>query len=306
LGRLPILIKNFLLFFITLYPHKFDMSFTTDMLLLKTDTELQFFINNPSFYQPEVVAAAQREMQRRQPHASQPYAASLSSAALTEQALTPADFDEAPRRQAWALPSAVVVLAVIAGLGFWSRQPATAESPTPNAAETKPAAKPLSLKLETAVSSPIPYYDTEGYVDKALALVPAAEKSNDQRVNQYRAISRRFWAAQNPSVHLIRLAQQGQPTPVFGAQVDVVLAQWQDLSRVLAYSYDFDPVMADHLDRMKIISQYQRNALIELSNDCGAHKRPHLDSESSLEEQAKIAHLLGPLTHKNGPITVHL
>jgi hypothetical protein len=283
------------------------MSFTTDMLLLKTDTELQFFINNPSFYEPEVVAAAQREMQRRQPHAAQPYAASPSSAALTEQELTQANFDEAPRRQAWALPSAIAVLAVIAGLGFWSRQPATAEPPTPNAAaETKPVAKPLSLKLETAVSSPIPYYDTEGYVDKALALVPAAEKTNDQRVNQYRAISRRFWAAQNPSAYLIRLAQQGQPTPVFGAQVDVVLAQWHDLSRVLAYSYDFDPVMADHLDRMKIISQYQRNALIELSNDCGAHKRPHLDSESSLEEQAKLAHLLAPLTRKTGPITVHL
>jgi hypothetical protein len=283
------------------------MSFTTDMLLLKTDTELQFFINNPSFYQPEVVAAAQREMQRRQPHVAQPYAVSPSSAAFAEQELTQANFDNAPRRQSWALPSAIAVLAVIAGLGFWSRQPATAESPTPNAAaETKPVAKPLSLKLETAVSSPIPYYDTESYVDKALALVPAAEKTNDQRVNQYRAISRRFWAAQNPSTHLIKLAQQGQPTPVFGAQVDVVLAQWHDLSRVLAYSYDFDPVMADHLDRMKIISQYQRNALIELSNDCGAHKRPHLDSESSLEEQAKLAHLLAPLTRKTGPITVHL
>jgi hypothetical protein len=278
------------------------MSFTTDMLLLKTDTELQFFINNPSFYQPEVVAAAQREMQRRQPQAAQPYAAA-SSATLTEQELAETNFDEAPRRQAWVLPSAVAVLALIAGLGFWSRQPATAESP---AAKTKSATKPLSLKLETAVSSPLPYYDTEGYVDKSLALVPAAEKTNDQRVNQYRAISRRFWAAQNPSAHLIKLAQQGQPTSVFGSQVDVVLAQWHDLSRVLAYSYDFDPVMADHLDRMKIISQYQRNALIELSNDCGAHKRPHLDSESSLEEQAKLAHLLAPLTRKTGPITVHL
>jgi hypothetical protein len=279
------------------------MSFTTDMLLLKTDTELQFFVDNPSFYQPEVVAAAQRELRRRQPHA----VPSHSGPAFPEQELIQADFDEAPRRQSWALPSGIAVLVAIAGLGFWSRQPAAAGHPTPGAAaEAKPAAKPLSLKLETAVSSPIPYYDTEGYVDKALALVPKAEKAKDQRVSQYRAISRRFWAAQNPSAHLIRQAQEGQPNPVFGAQVKVVLAQWHDLSRVLVYSYQFDPVMADHLDRMKIISQYQRNALIELSNDCESHKRPRLDSETSLEEQAKIAHLLTPLTRKTGPITVHL
>jgi hypothetical protein len=279
------------------------MLYSNDVLLLKTDTELQFFINNPSFYQPELVAAAQRELRRRQPHATPTLA---SSAELPEPALMPVDFDEAPRRQSWALPSSIAVLAAIAGLGFWARQPAAAEHPTPPTTTTTPAAKPQSLKLETAVSSPIPFYDTEGYVDKALALVPAAEKTNDQRVSQYRAISRRFWAAQNPSAHLISQAQQGQPNPVFGAQVDVVLEQWHDLSRVLAYSYDFDPVMADHLDRMKIISQYQRNALIELSNDCGAHKRPHLDSDTSLEEQEKIAHLLAPLTRKTGPITVHL
>jgi hypothetical protein len=273
------------------------MPFTTDMLLLKTDTELQFFIDNPSFYQPEVVAAAQRELRRRHPYATQPGTVS----ALAEHELAQADFDETPPRQSWALPSAIAMLVAMAGLGFWSRQPNAAEHPTPTV-----EAKPLSLKLETAVSSPIPYYDTEGYVDKALALVPAAEKRNDQRVSQYRAISRRFWAAQNPSAHLIRQAQQRQPTPVFGAQVDVVLAQWHDLSRVLAYSYDFDPVMADHLDRMKIISQYQRNALLELSKDCWTNKRPHLDSENSLEEQAKIAHLITPLTRKTGPITVHL
>jgi hypothetical protein len=277
------------------------MSFTTDMLLLKTDTELQFFVNNPSFYQPEVVDAAQRELWRRHPHLMQ------ANAVATSHELTQTGFDEAPHRQSWALPSAIAVLVAIAGLGFWSRQPAATEQPTPTAAaETKATTKPLSLKLETAVSSPIPYYDTEGYVEKSLALVPAAEKTNTQRVNQYRAISRRFWAAQNPSTHLIKLAQQGQPTSVFGPQVDVVLGQWHDLSRVLAFSYDFDPVMADHLDRMKMISQYQRHALLELSKDAWANKRPHLDDESNLEEQEKITSLLAPLTHKTGPVTIHL
>lgn len=268
------------------------------MLLLKTDTELQFFINNPSFYQPEVVDAAQRELRRRHPQS-----APASSAVAVEPELLQPDFDEAPRQRPWVLVGSIAAVVAVAGLGFWSRQPAAAERPTPPAVVK---AKPLSLKLETAVSSPIPYYDTEGYVEKSLALVPAAEKANAQRVSQYRAISRRFWAAQNPSAHLIRQAQQGQPNPVFSAQVDVVLAQWQDLRKVLTYSYDFDPVMADHLDRMKVISQYQRSALLELSKDCWANKPPHLDNESSLEEQAKVPSLLAPLTHKTGPITVHL
>ncbi len=283
------------------------MASPPDVLQLKTDAELQFFVDNPSYYQPELVAAARRELRRRQP-AQVPLALFAAPPAAIPEEIDPA-YEEAPQHRPWLLLGGVVVVLAVVGLGFWNKPFLTAAkrpTPTPSSQAAKPAPPAEPLKLETAVSSPIPYFDTEGYVDKALALVPAAEKKNDQRVNQYRAISRRFWAAQNPTAHLIRQAQQGKANPVFGAQVRVVLEQWHDLSRVLVYSYQFDPVMTDHLDRMKIISQYQRNALLDLAKDCDTELPPHLDDERTLHEQQEVVRLLAPLEHKSGPVTIHL
>nr|GFD52926.1 hypothetical protein [Tanacetum cinerariifolium] len=63
------------------------MATPSDVLLLKTDAELRFFVENPGYYQPELVAAARRELRRRYPTASLPNAAPASEAAqpvLTE------------------------------------------------------------------------------------------------------------------------------------------------------------------------------------------------------------------------------
>ena len=295
------------------------MASPPNVLQLKTNAELQFFIDNPAYYQPELVAAARRELRRRLPAQAPAAQVAPSARSVAEPVAGSAEmltaYHEAPRQRRWLLPGAATLVLAVAVLGFWRKQPlAVAKSPTPSASTKAPATAmasktlPLAdpLKLETAVSSPIPYYDTEGYVDKALALVPAAEKKNDQLVSQYRAISRRFWAAQNPTAHLIRQAQQGKANPVFGAQVSVVLGQWHDLSRVLVYSYRFDPVMADHLDRMKIISQYQRSALLDLAKDCDTEQPPHLDEKRPLHEQQEVVHLLAPLMHKTGSVTIHL
>ena len=48
------------------------MATPPDVLLLKTDAELRFFVENPSYYQEELVAAARRELRRRYPAVDHP------------------------------------------------------------------------------------------------------------------------------------------------------------------------------------------------------------------------------------------
>jgi hypothetical protein len=316
------------------------MAATHDILQLKTEAELRFFVDNPSYYQPELVAAAQRELRRRGPsaapagpaseptpelatpvktHAPSPlgtpapatsaYVPTLEQEPVSEYTYTEPQHTQRP----WLLIGSVAAVFLVAGLGFWFKSPgpgaSTASPATVAQTRTPPADAPATAappKLEEAPASPIPYYNTESYVDKALALVPAKEKQNEQHLNQYRAVSTRFWAAQNPSAHLIRQAQAGQANPVLGAQAQLVLGLWHDFDRTQVYSYSFGPVMADHLARMKVIAQYQREALKELANDTEAERVPSLDDAQTLAHQQALPHLLAALEHKAGPVTVHL
>lgn len=302
------------------------MAATPDILHSKTTAELRFFVDNPSFYQPELVAAAQRELQRRGPDpapalapAREPivavapgppappvaptyaFAAQESAGQYAEQY---SYVEPQPASRPWLVLGSVAVVLLLAGLGFWAKSspPRAKHTLSSEAVITAPAA----ATLEAAPASPIPYYNTESYVDKALAQVPATEKTDEQRLNQYRAVSLRFWAAQNPSAHLIRQAQAGQANPVFGPQAQLVLGLWHDFDRTQVYSYSFGPVMADHLARMKVIAQYQREALKELANDAEAQRPPHLDDDQTLAHQQALPHLLAALEHKTGPTTIHL
>jgi hypothetical protein len=300
------------------------MSTSRDVLQLKTDAELRFFVENPGYYQAELVAAARHELRRRGPGALAPPVASTATpvAAATEPTpvlVTPAApilpapgiytpvVEEAPARHPWLLLGSIAAVLLVAGMGFWYRTPSPQVVAAPEAS-SKPthASSPDSLQLETAVASPLPTFDTEHFVEQALALVPAAERNNEQRAAQYRAISRRFWAAQNPSAHLLRQVQQGQPNPTLLPQTILVLSLWHDFDRTQVYSYTFEPGMADHLARMKAIARYQREALGELANNCAAKRPPRLVDERTLAHQQEIPHLLAPLASKTGPATVQL
>lgn len=37
--------------------------------------------------------------------------------------------------------------------------------------------------------------------------------------------------------------------------------------------------MASHFERMKVVAKHQRAALIDLANDCTAHRLPQLDND---------------------------
>lgn len=307
------------------------MAATHDILQLKTEAELRFFIDNPSYYQPELVAAAQRELRRRGPsaasqatpatQATEPTASAeaaprhLGAATAAASAYGPTteqahvdDYSYAeprPAQRKWLLLASVAAVFFLAGLGFWFKSAGPSTAPAPAATAQAPTAK-APAPLETAVSAPLPYFDTDSYVDKALAQVPSTEKRNEQLLNQYRAVSTRFWAAQNPSAHLIQQVQTSKPNPVLAAQAQLVLGLWHDFDRTQVYSYSFGPVMADHLSRMKVIAQYQREALKELANDVEAQRSPYLDDDQTLAHQQALPHLLAALEHKTGPATVHL
>jgi hypothetical protein len=266
------------------------MATPSDVLLLKTDAELRFFVENPGYYQDELVAAARRELRRRYPTAPLPTPATASEAA--EPVLTEYDMPE-QRRPAWLLPTVGAAVLLVAGLSFWDKgdKPRQATPAAPTAA-ARPASPPT---LETDISAPpLPKFDTERYVGQALAHVPAAEKTNDQHLDQYRIISRFFWAAQEPTAYLLRQTQQGKPNPVFKPQANMALALWQDFDQVLAYHYSFGPVMADHLARMKTVAEQQRAALNELLDATNANQPVRLGTEQQAAQQA-MPQLLAPI-----------
>ncbi len=262
------------------------MATSSDTLRLKTDAELRFFVDNPTFYQAELVEAARRELRRRYPAAALPQ----------EPQFIATEYDqEVPRRPvAWRWLGAGAAVLLVAGLGFWGK------GGWHHAAPAAPAkAKPVA-PLETAISAPpLPTFDTEQRVEQALTRVPATEKANAQHLSQYQAIARRFWAAQQPSAYLIGQAQQGKPNPLFRAQAELVLNLWSEFDRALTYSYSFDPVMADHFRRMKTVAQQQRDALTELLNDATANRPLHLETSEQQAAQQGMPRLLAPLETKN-------
>lgn len=278
------------------------------MLHLKTDAELRFFVENPTYYQSELVAAARQELRRRYPAAAVAAPPPLAPPTAAPAEEIPADvadtyYEKAAPRWAtsWVVPASVVVVLLLAGAGFWGK----ARHNQPVAKATHVAAAPAAPRpLETAISvPPLPTYDTERYVEQALSRVPAIEKANEQHLSQYQAISRRFWAAQQPSAYLIEQVQQGKNNPLFGAQAAQVLALWQEFDRTLIYSYDFGPVLGDHFQRMKTIAKYQRAALTELSNTVAAHQPLHLVAAQLIDEQEALLGLLAPLLVKQNATT---
>jgi hypothetical protein len=273
------------------------MASSNDVLHLKTDAELRFFVENPSYYQAELVAAARRELRRRYPAAPLPAAGPPGEAAQT--VVTEYDVPAARQRPAWLLPGVGAAVLLVAGLSFWGK----GDKPprvAPVAATATPAARPAPPTLETAITAPpLPTFDTERCVKQALARVPVAEKANDQRLSQYQIISHLFWAAQKPTAYLLGQVQQGKPNPVFKAQANMALALWTDFDRTLVYSYSFEPVMADHFGRMKTVARQQRAALTELLNDTNANLPLRLEAERQAEQQA-MPPLLAPLGVKPG------
>jgi hypothetical protein len=236
------------------------MPIATDVLLTKTDAELQFFVENPSYYHPGLVAAARQELRHRglgpPPQASE---ASLSSQPAGYE--TSGEHEEAPpgTRRPVLITAFLLGLAGVSGVFFWVRQPAAAP-----AASLAAKPKATTLKLETVESYAIPHFDIDQLVADQLARVPAAEKQTPQTLRQFKGLTRRFWAAETQTEHLTAQAYAGKANPSFTEQTEFVRETWRDWNKAVVYSYHLGPVMQAQCERMGKVASSQQHVLAKL------------------------------------------
>ncbi len=296
----------------------------SDVLRAKTNAELLYFVENPAQYERELVAAARQELRRRQRETAASGAASTAVgtqvAAFTEEAPSPnsgANSGANPGAGGRWLAGAALLLALGGAGWLWQRGSAAQQQATDKAtaAANRPGRLlPDSLKLETAVSAPLPASDPDQDADRQLALVPAAERAqaSAQALRQFRGLSLRFWRAQNPTAYLVGQAARPHSAQVLLAQLGLAQGQWTELNRGLAYSYAFPPVMADQVARMRAIASIQRRTLTELQS---TQERtvarelgdvPLVLTPATQQEQAEARRLLAPLQRYVAPMSVRL
>ena len=222
------------------------MSTTTDVLHAKTDAELQFFVENPSYYHADLVAAAQQELRRR---------------GLAPAPAASSDHDDyaeetTPSRRG-LLVAGLLGLAGVGGAFWWASQPAA----QPLAASRPGRLSPDSLKLESVVARPIPNFDVDKLVAEQVASIPASEKQKPQELRQFKALSRRFWTAETQTEFLTSQAHAGQAGPMFAEQTIVARETWRNWNKAVVYSYRFGPKMKDQLQRMASTASSQQHIL---------------------------------------------
>lgn len=266
----------------------------TDVLRIKTDAELQFFVDNPGYYHADLVAAARQELRRRG-----------VAPLVTDAPAYPTAYADGPAAKRPLLIGAAVLVLAAGGAGLYWKTQASASAPV--AASRPGKLSPDSLKLEAVAATPIPNFDNDRNVDRQLALVPAAERAqaSAQQLRQYQGLSLRFWRAQNPTAYLLRPAGRQPSYPVYTGQLNLVQAQWNDLYKGLVYSYNLPPTMMDHLARMRVIARIQRATLKELQADCASNKPLELTGRTQLIQDT-AQHLLAPLQHRAAPLSVRL
>lgn len=232
------------------------MSFTSDVLLTKTDDELRFYVENPQYYQDELVEAAHRELRRR--GASVPAAAGASQPPAPDYAAK--NFDE-PARPRPALVPALVALGVLAlGVGGYRWNSANKAASRAAAAASAAKLSPDSLKLVTVETTSLPDYNLAQLADQQLASIPAAEKE-PQAVRQFRELSKRFWAAETQSEYLTNLAYTGKATPLFADQAHLARETWRAWNHAAVYGYKFGPVMQKQYELMAEVASSQQHIL---------------------------------------------
>jgi hypothetical protein len=226
------------------------MSTATDVLRAKTAAELQFFVDNPSYYHADLVAAARQELRNRGlGPAPKPAAPDYPNEA--------GDYaEEPPATRRPVLAAALVLgLASVGGAIFWASRPAV-----PAATQVhRPAPK-----LETVASYAMPTFDIDKIVATQLARVPAAEKQTPQTLRQFKGLTRRFWTAETQTEYLTAQAYAGKPNPSFTEQALMARETWRGWNKAVVYSYQLGPTMQAQFERMGKVASSQQHVLAKL------------------------------------------
>lgn len=247
------------------------MTAVSDFFTEKTPAELEFFLKNPAFYEPELVESARRELRRRG-------LAPTSAPALEAAFDKPPLFEmPAPATQRGPWLGLLLGAALLGGGWFWAahRLSAAPSAATDTTARTGPP------KLESVQTNALPSFDVAGAVARQLATVPAAERAKvaAQPRRQYRELCRRFWAAETMSEYLTDQARAGKPNAMLTEQAVLCREAWEQWNKAAVYSYHFGPVMAQHLDYMGQIASHQQHILADL---------PELVAKHTLETTPEI------------------
>jgi len=226
------------------------MSTATDVLRAKTAAELQFFVDNPSYYHADLVAAARQELRHRGfGPAPQPAAPDYPD--------TGSDYADEPAATRGPMLVAALALGLVSlgGVMYWASRPAA-----PVAA---PVRRPAP-KLETVASYAMPSFDLDQLVETQLARVPPAEKQTPQTLRQFKDLTRRFWAAETQTEYLTAQAYAGKANPSFAEQAVMARETWRGWNKAVVYSYKLGPTMQAQYERMGKVASSQQHVLAKL------------------------------------------
>ena len=263
----------------------------TDFYHQKTDAELQFFVDNPDHYQPDIVAEARRELRRR-------------GVALPQPAPAP------PVRGLATGPlvlAVAVVLALSLGLLYFIKQknsPAT--TPKVAAAPARPKEPP---RLTEVATSTIPDFGpaVTASVQQQVQRIPAAERAAAAQeampLRQYRELAKRFWTAETQTEYVMNQARQGQLDAALPGHIQAVGATWEQWNKAVRYSYKFGPAMTAHLDIMTRVAQQQQEGLGDLL--IVANNPQRYENDQTRKRTADVSDLLSGLLPKS-PVTGQL
>ncbi len=269
------------------------MSTTTDVLRVKTDAELQFFVENPSYHHADLVAAARQELHRR----------GLTPAPAASNVHDDYAEETTPNRRG-LLVAGLLGLAGVGGALWWASQPAAQPLAT-----SRPARRPAdSLKLESVVARPIPNFDVDKLVAEQVASIPASEKQKPQELRQFKALSRRFWAAETQTEFLTSQAHAGQAGPMFAEQTIVARETWHNWNKAVVYGYRFGPQMKAQLQRMASTASSQQHILTNFPGLLAERKfltdREMLAREAETQDWLANLRRVSPVTGKPYKATV--
>ncbi|GAB3849831.1 hypothetical protein GCM10028822_14250 [Hymenobacter terrigena] len=265
----------------------------TDFYHQKTDDELRFFVENPDYYQPDIVAEARRELRRR-------------GVALPQPAPAPAEVEYAP--PARGLPTGPLVLAVAVVLALslgvlYFINHKNSPAATSTTAPAKPKAPP---RLTEVATSTIPDFGPAvvASVQRQVQRIPAAERAAAAQeampLRQYRELAKRFWTAETQTEYVMNQARRGQLDAALPGHIQAVEATWEQWNKALRYSYKFGPAMSDHLDIMTRVARQQQEGLNDLL--IVANNPQRYENDQTRKRAADVSDLLSGLLPKS-PVT---
>lgn len=212
-----------------------------DSFQQKTTAELQYFIENPDFYDAGVVARARQELRQR--GALVPAAPEFSEPAALPVPTDYNDDDTAGRGNKWLLGG--LMLAVLLAGAWWMLRP----QPTAPVA----AAPAAPIVLEATVVRPLPSFEQEaaGQVAITRRLLPAADRADTTAAGRYARMARRYWLAENTAAYLIAQALADSVTNVFPGQVTIAQERIDWFMSAKAYNQNLTPNMEARLTLMQ-------------------------------------------------------